>query len=207
MKQGPGMPESSSAYFLFWRKEMSKKIKRVIYRLWHNLSAAGRVGYIGKDKYHPKRSRLNSRIKEKSAKKLYPALNKYSLNAWKVEILAQGFRSDNALCKAEIFFIKKFDSKNRGYNCTDGGEGVSGCSPSEETREKLRESKRNMLPETREKLRLAAMGNKRCVGRRHSEETKKKIGDGNRGKVYSIKTRKKISQARKALFRRLKRGY
>src|ERR1700676_4955980 len=168
------------------RKMRSKrKVNRVVYRLWHNKSAAGRIGYIGKDKYYPKRVNLSYRKTEKGCAKLYRALNRYSLNFWKIDILKSGFRSDKSLSKAEIYYIRKFDSKNKGYNLTDGGDGVSGCHPSKETRIKLSNAKKNMSPETRAKLSIAALGNKRCVGRKLSVETKAKIGAGNKGKVYS----------------------
>jgi hypothetical protein len=48
------------------------------------------------------------------------------------------------------------------------------------------------------------MGNKHCLGRKLSAETKRKIGDGNRGKRYSKKSREKMSLARKRYYRRLK---
>ena len=49
------------------------------------------------------------------------------------------------------------------------------------------------LPEVREKKRMALLGRK---NEPHSEATRKKIGDGNRGKVRTPKTRGLISAAR-----------
>lgn len=76
---------------------------------------------------------------------------------------------------------------------------------------------RTYSEETHEKMRKAAIGNKRRKGTKTSEiglqhmreaaklkgpmteETKKKIGDGNRGKTVSEESRKKISEARKGI--------
>jgi DNA-binding CsgD family transcriptional regulator len=105
---------------------MRKKTNRVIYRLWHNKSVTGRIGYVGQDSYYPNRVRLSSRAKNAQQPKLFRAFNKYPWKIWKVEILASNLKSKKELNKVEIFYIKKFDSKNKGYNCTDGGDGLFG---------------------------------------------------------------------------------
>jgi group I intron endonuclease len=158
-----------------------KKVNRVVYRLWHDLSEKGRVGYIGKDKYHPSRWNLKSRSKQKNSKKLFLALQKYPIKVWNKDILASGFRSDKTLIKAEIYWIKKFDSKNKGYNCTDGGEGTSGLIISDETRakfSKLRMGNQNLKghkfsAEWRANISKAGKGKQNFLGRHHTEETKK----------------------------------
>lgn len=76
---------------------------------------------------------------------------------------------------------------------------------------------RTYSEETHEKMRKAAIGNKRRLGTKTSEiglqhmreaaklkgqmteEAKKKIGDGNRGKTVSNESKKKISEARKGI--------
>ena len=63
------------------------KIRRAIYRLSHEGSDAGRVGYIGKDKHFPSRIRFERRRKEKGCTKLYAALNKYPLALWRAELV------------------------------------------------------------------------------------------------------------------------
>ena len=92
---------------------------------------------------------------------------------------------------------------------------------SEETREKLRaiHTGRVMSAEAREKMRLAALGNSRRKGTKTSEqgivnmrtaqanrapmseETRQKIGAGNRGKTISAEARKRISEGHKGLVR------
>lgn len=70
------------------------------------------------------------------------AINKYGWNNFKHIIIAKGLTEDEAKW-LEIELIKIYDStnKNKGYNITKGGEGTSGWSPSEETKEKMRRAK------------------------------------------------------------------
>ena len=79
----------------------------------------------------------------------------------------------------EVLWIREL--RQAGYvltNMTDGGEGLS--NPSIETREKLSKSK---------------MGNKLCIGRCLSAETKEKIAATKRGRTHSADTRLKMSLA------------
>lgn len=76
----------------------------------------------------------------------------------------------------EIGFIRIYDSIKNGYNIQEGGESHSGCSPSEETREKLRKAN---------------------VGKRLSEEHKRKISEAHKGKTIREETKKKISESLK----------
>lgn len=76
----------------------------------------------------------------------------------------------------EIGFIRIYDSIKNGYNIQEGGESHSGCSPSEETREKLRKAN---------------------VGKRLSEEHKRKISESHKGKTICEESRKKISESLK----------
>ena len=162
---------------------MPRKTLRAIYRLWHSMSAAGRVGYIGKTKYFPERTSFEQRRKDPGCKHLYAALRKYPISAWRLEVLALGLRSDASLCKAEIFYIKKFQSKTKGYNCTDGGEGLSGFHHSEETKRKISELKKGT---NRGK-------ENHFYGRTHSVETLKKQASVKKGRKYSIEHRQAIS--------------
>jgi hypothetical protein len=179
------------------------QINRVIYRLWHNKSVIGKIGYIGKDNYYPNRVSLTKRSKERSSPKLYKALKKYPKNLWNVEILASGFKSNAALSRAEIRFIKKFDSKNKGYNCTDGGEGACGRPVSKKTRYKLSKSNtgRRYGKECRDKIRASKLGqipwNK---GRRMNKQFRDKCRIRQLGKLWTTDSRTKVSKSMKKVW-------
>lgn len=186
---------------------MSKeKLNRVVYRFWHNKSTRGCVGYIGKDSKYPRRANLSKRIKDTGCSKLYQALNKYPLKFWKTEVLASGFRTIETLNKAEIFYIRKFDSRNKGYNITKGGDGGPGWRKgrklSLETKKKLsRINQGRNHPKwgikdslkTRLKKSRSSKGNRANLGKRFS--TKHKLGIANAQKAawanYSLKQKLK----------------
>lgn len=79
-------------------------------------------------------------------------------------------KNNEILSDREMFWVKVFDSKNNGYNLTDGGNG-GGMNPTLETREKRSKS---------------SMGRKAWnKGIPHTEETKQKISESCKGKVIS----------------------
>lgn len=71
-------------------------------------------------------------------------------------------------------YIKIFDSKNNGYNMTEGGDGSKGCHPSIETRRKI------SIANLTENLSL---------------ETRKKMSDSHRLENLSEETRRKQKEA------------
>lgn len=197
---------------------------RAVYRFWHNKSAKGRIGYIGKDTKYPRRARLSLSAR-KGCIKLYEALKKYPTNVWKIEVLASGFRTNAALNKAEIFYIKKFGSVENGYNITKGGDGglgwQKGRKHSEQTKKKLSLINRGQShpkwgkrdsPKTRAKKSDAAKGNRGNLGKHFSTQHKESIRNAQRSAWarYSIKQRGERSRAmsqgwslRKMMLRRI----
>lgn len=98
--------------------------------------------------------------------------------------------------------------RREGYelvNQTNGGEGMSGNIPSEETREKLRGNKsRTGMKDSLERLAQKSShmkGNNFALGFKHSTETRKKVSEGLKGNknsigvVPSIETRRKLAIA------------
>lgn len=84
---------------------------------------------------------------------------------------------------AEKKWIKDWDCKEpNGYNRTDGGEGLL-----------------NPVKDTREKMAAASMGNKNSLGRKHTEDEKRRIRESQIGRVFSEDHRKKIAESKKGV--------
>lgn len=120
--------------------------------------------YIGKTINLEKRWYQHRRMKEN--KVLYKAFDKYGIENFTFEEVVNIKSEDKETLNfildiLETFYIKKFDSYNKGYNCTLGGEGTVGRVVSEENRINLRNSH---------------------LGYKHTEEQKEKIGNALRGK-------------------------
>ena len=99
--------------------------------------------------------------------------------------------SEEEMCSDEQYYIKVFKTLwPNGYNLTEGGDGVL---PSEETRIKMSQNHYDCSGEKHP-----------MFGKKHSEETKKKLSDShkgkpspNKGKPMSEEQKKKISESKK----------
>ena len=114
--------------------------------------------------------------------------------------------------KHEIYMIFVFGRKDLGTgilrNRTNGGEGTSGATRSDETRKKISEAMKNISEETRRKLSEAMSGkthteeSKKKMSEAHknpSEETRRKMSEANKGHIVSEETRINISEAMKGM--------
>jgi hypothetical protein len=112
----------------------------------------------------------------------------------RIIFLKQNLTEEEAF-KHEIYMIAVFGRKDLGtgilQNLTDGGEGVSGLSHSEETKRKMSEVHKNPSEETRRKKSDA---NK---GKTLSDETKRKMSEAHKGKTHSEQSKRKVSEANK----------
>lgn len=91
--------------------------------------------------------------------KLQRAYDKYGEPSFEFSIIETLDCDFDYIASEEIKFIKKYDSCDNGYNMTYGGDGTD---------------KRLISDETREKLREASLGNSYALGKKHSEETKRR---------------------------------
>lgn len=100
----------------------------------------------------------------------------------------------------EKYWIKVYkDNGARLTNLTDGGDGMSGYIRSEESKQRISNSLmgHEVLPETREKLRLAAIEQHKTNPHIYTLEQKKALSEARKGMKFSEEHRKNIGLARK----------
>lgn len=118
--------------------------------------------------------------------------------SYEVEILWDDITWDEA-GKKELEFIKLYGKTTNHSGClvnlSDGGGGQLGLKWSNEQREKNRIAHIGLThtEESKKKMSIAAMGNKKNLGKKLSEETKIKIGLANKVKPVNIEQIKKLA--------------
>ena len=156
--------------------------------------------YIGKGQ--------GDRIYKKGSGEVNPPKDKS-----RVIYLKQNLTEEEAF-RHEIYMIDVFGRKDLGTgilrNKTNGGEGVSGWVPSEETKIKMSESGKNKIFSEETKIKMSESGKVKIFSEEHrrkmsesgknkifSEETKRKISEANKGKILSEEHRRNLSEANK----------
>lgn len=98
--------------------------------------------YIGQTVHEERRKRQHRHdCKRGVDNKFYRAVRKYGWDQFIYGIIDE--YEVKFLAEKEIYYIDHYNTYNNGYNSTIGGDGVGGCSPSEETRKKMSESAKN----------------------------------------------------------------
>jgi group I intron endonuclease len=125
----------------------------------------------------------------------HSAIRKYGESSFDWTILYES-EYNSALCEMECFFISYFDTKcPKGYNMTDGGEGVPGHVITSETRARMSASHqgRKMSPESIEKSAAAKRGRKRGTP---SAECRAKLSAALSGRQFTPEHCLHLSQAK-----------
>lgn len=147
--------------------------------------------YVGKSKRSmaSRQGALFNRYENCTA--LWNAIQKYGVENIEQEILIEEYMTDADASNLEQEFIElyrtncnRYNNPKRGYNLTDGGEGMYGWHPSEERLQVLREQIHEI--------------NERRRGTHHSEETRQKMREAKLGRKLgpmSEETKRKISMA------------
>ena len=153
----------------------------VIYRITNNLN--GKF-YVGKTKQKLEKRMAQHRYESKKGSiGLGAAIRKYGWENFTVEIIETC--PVEKLSEREIFFIAELDCKSpKGYNLTDGGEGL--VNPSDETRAKMSANHPDISGEKNPNF-----------GKKTPPETCAKISASNKGKTKG-KKRKPLSDEHKA---------
>lgn len=149
-----------------------------------------------------------------SGKILKQAIKKYGIENFKKEII-EHCSSIEELNKREIFWIKELNSQySNGYNISSGGDWGDTISNHPNKLEIIEKKRKSMLERVKDKkyIENVSKGIRKHIeslteeqkqkfssfkGKRHSEETKKKISDSNKGKIVSEEVGKKISDSKK----------
>lgn len=105
---------------------------------------------------------------------------------YSVEILYENLTIEEAK-SIEVELISKYGKIKTGgilSNITDGGDGVSGMKHSEETKNIIKEKRKNQIfsDETKNHLSKVRMGNKCAFGKKHSKEKNELKSKNQRGK-------------------------
>lgn len=108
------------------------------------------------------------------------AVDKYGWDGFVHEIIAENLNREDAM-RMEIELIEQHKTRERqhGYNVHFGGNIRKGHSHSPETRKKISDANYNRSPEINEKIRLSR------IGRKNSEETKRKMSKVRMGIKFS----------------------
>ena len=105
--------------------------------------------------------------------------------------------SETKAFEMEVALISLLGRKDLGTgilrNKTDGGEGVSGWVPREETKRKMSEKAIGRVPTEQARKRMSEARK----GQKVSEETKRRVGEASKGRIHSEEARQKMSEAKK----------
>jgi group I intron endonuclease len=111
---------------------------------------------------------------------LYAAIRKYGFEKFEIcPLVIVGSKQDSDFYERRL--IKSLDLRNRekGYNCTDGGEGISGYQHTKETKLKMSRAaignQNGLGHKVPEEVKAKLRGNRHALGYQHTEEAKKRI--------------------------------
>jgi len=139
-----------------------------------------------------------------SGKRMDNAIKKYGPEAFEFTILIQIYDQSRdelrrKLDELEVYYIEKYDTYRNGYNMTIGGSGTKGCFMTEESRQKIRLAAlgrigamkgKHLSEKSRKMISDHAKTRTGCknpfYGKSHSDNTKKRIGDANSKAVVQL---------------------
>ena len=153
--------------------------------------------YVGLTKNLKRRWRQH-RTTNGSAKYLHASIKKYGVDSFLFTHVADAFDFESAQTIERLLISERNTKFPHGYNLTDGGEGTVGFVFSEESKQKMKNSAKGQTrsKESNEKRRIAMLGNRHGLGKKHTEEHKMKIGIAGIGRKHSEESKAKMRAAR-----------
>jgi len=132
-----------------------------------------------------------------SGKLINQAIDKYGKENFTKEILERDITDFDLLCLREKHFISLYNTKDNGYNMTDGGLGSHGYTQSEEHKNKLSQSLKGRKHTDLTLKKISEAASKRR-GRPVSEETRKKLSEAMKGRKHKAAAKKKMRDAERS---------
>ena len=135
----------------------------IVYKLTNSINGKSYIGISSRSlgarwSEHLERHRQGCRPNNR----LYKALDKYGTHAFHREVMATA-SSEDEVRQLETFYILKFDTYRKGYNCNLGGSGF--LKFPEHIRRKISEGNKGKIvsAETRANMSRAKLGDSRCA--------------------------------------------
>lgn len=150
--------------------------------------------YIGQTLNLRRRIRTHQSAIAKSCRKLHDAINEYGFKSFKFRIIRK-CKTKKEMDYFEELYIAKYKTVESGYNILPGSQ--YGKKP-QDVRDRISKSLTGVPTgrrPTKKSIDRLLKYNKSCIGKKLTEEHKKKCSDALRGRKFSDEHRKKISIA------------
>lgn len=144
------------------------------YSLYIHTNKINGKKYIGITNQQPVSRRWSNGMGYKKSPRFFNAIIKYGWDNFHHQIIYENLTKDNAET-LEKQYIKKYNTTNEkyGYNIQKGG-GITNLSELTKYKIKMANKGRKHTLETRKKMSISHIGKQKCLGYKHSEETKEK---------------------------------
>lgn len=153
------------------------------YSLYIHTNKTNGKRYVGITKQDPEYRWGNNGSNYKESPHFHSAILKHGWDNFEHEIRASGLTRNDA-CLLEKYYISNFKTQDSrfGYNIYEGGTAP-------------------IVPqEVRKKMSHSMMGNKNCLGRTTSEETKRKISEAQKGRPFTEEHRRNLCKPKSVTY-------
>jgi group I intron endonuclease len=157
-----------------------------IYSIYKATNKINGKCYIGFDSNWPNRKSYHKSFYKKQNYKFYLAIRKHGFDNFQWELLYQSKDVEHTLNVMENYFIIEYDSYNKGYNSTLGGDGVLGIVAWNKGKTGI------YSKEVISSISKSAKGNKKRLGKKFTDESKQKMSLAALARDYSY-LHKKVS--------------